>query len=189
MCVCTCSLSFFPHLKKLIWKSFEAPIARRFTDYAWIPWSVFSHHGSRKLMKMHLHTHELRHTWNCFLSVCYCFSLSVCLWLLLSWPLQSGANTKTWRKHCFSTQLQRPAVSEAQMIVVSEIPLTQLQFRKPVRIPCTKVSCVALYWAEFSNAVSCCCCFVLFFTRTTFINFCVCGGGYNIERDRWKQWL
>lgn len=78
MCLCTCSLSFFPHLKKLIWKSFKASTARRFTDYAWIPWSVFSHRGSRKLMKMHSHTHELRHTWNCFLSVCPIAFLCVC---------------------------------------------------------------------------------------------------------------
>ena len=54
----------------------------------------------------------------------YSFSLSLCLWLLLSWPLQSGANTKTWIRHCLSIQLQRIAVSGARVIDVSKIPLT-----------------------------------------------------------------
>lgn len=77
-------------------------------------------------MKMHLHTHELRHPGSpvFFLRALFLFSLFVSMVTVKLTPTVWGKYQNLNLKHCLSIQLQRVAVSGAHMIDLRKIPVT-----------------------------------------------------------------
>ena len=157
VCVCLCVwgyvLFFLSTFNKIVWKSFKASMARRFPDYAWIPWfdpKICFFPPWRLLTR-----------WKCicipmnadtlgvvfFLCALFLFS-SLCLWLLLSWPLQSEANTK----HHFSIQLQR-LQSQGLRWQFKVKFLYPVAVRETCQDSMHKVSCLGLAVLNFQNGV------------------------------------
>lgn len=133
--------------------------------------------GSCKLMKMHLHTHALRHTWRLFFffPLCALFLFS----LFVSMVTVKLTCTVWGEYHNLNQALLLHTAAEHCSFRGSDDRFQQnssswLEFRKPVKIPSTKVSCMALYWAEFlkmqcSNVVL----FFLFYKPYVYKFFCL----------------
>ena len=123
----------------------------------------------------------------------YSFPPSLCLWLLLSWPLYmwSGANTKTRIKHYLSIQLQRAAVSGAQMVELRKIPVTGGSLGTCYdSIHRGELPGTPLRWI-----LKCSVLVVVFFTSSILINFCLWGDSFTIldfitgNNNCWKIFL